>query len=552
MDPANIASHLPIMARQQPDALAIIVPHERDPGGSGCARYTYKQLDQESDRIAGGLRRIGIDKGTRTVLMIQPGLDFFALVFALFKVGAVLVAIDPGMGIKNLGKCLAEAGPAAFIGNRSAHLIRWLFRWGHTTLRTHVLVAKGPALGLGKFNINRIRRLGAEHNKTPTTETKPDDVAAILFTSGSTGLPKGVVYTHANFNAQVQALRTEYDIQPGEIDVSTFPLFALYAPALGMTSIIPDMDFTRPGHVVPRNIIEPIRRYEATTMFGSPALLDRVGRWGAKNKIKLPSLRRVLSAGAPVSARSLEQFSSLLGPDVQIFTPYGATECLPVCSIGSDEVLNETRIKTGQGGGICVGHPVEEMQVRIIRISDKPIPAWHDDLLEETNVIGEIVVQGPQVTEKYFNRQEATDLAKIPVADGSFYHRMGDVGYLDDKGRLWFCGRKSQRLRTTDCTLFTIPCEGVFNKHPIVLRSALVGITENTTTRPVLCVELEADSKNADPDQISNELFEIGAAYAHTAVIKDILFHPGFPVDIRHNAKIGREALGIWAAKQLQ
>jgi len=265
---------------------------------------------------------------------------------------------------------------------------------------------------------------------------------------------------------------------------------------------------------------------------------------------KLPSLRRVISAGAPVPASALERFQSLLADGVQVFTPYGATEALPVCSIGSDEILGETRIRTTEGGGVCVGRPVEGMSARVIGIDDAPITTWRDDLEVKRGEIGEIVAQGPVVTRSYFNRPDSTALAKITDPAGGFWHRMGDLGYLDAKGRLWFCGRKSQRVITPERTFFTIPCEGVFNAHRAIHRSALVGVTRNGVTEPVLCVEPDKDVP-MPREMLRQELLELGAARPHTQAIKTILFHNNFPVDVRHNAKIFREKLAEWARKEL-
>ncbi len=226
-------------------------------------------------------------------------------------------------------------------------------------------------------------------------------------------MPKGAVYSHGNFSAQVELLRQIYDIRPGEIDLPTFPLFALFAPALGMTSVVPEMDFTRPADVDPAKIIAAIEKFQVTTMFGSPALINRVGRYGEAEGIKLPSLKRAISAGAPVPASVLERFAGMLQGDAQLFTPYGATEALPVCSIGSDEILDETRHATDRGRGVCVGRPVPGIELEIIRISDEPIAQWSDDLKIADGEIGEIVVKGPQVTGSYFNRAAIQRPGKI-------------------------------------------------------------------------------------------------------------------------------------------
>jgi olefin beta-lactone synthetase len=536
----NIAAHLPRMAGLQPDTPAIIFPR-------GNLQLTFRELDSLSDRIAHGLTGIGIGRGMRTVLMVPPGPEFFALTFALFKVAAVPVLIDPGLGVKNLKACLNEAEPRAFIGIPKAHIARLLFGWGKGSIQT--LVTVGRRLLWRGATLSGIIAQSEEEPFHPA-KTAHDDTAAILFTSGSTGPPKGAVYSHGNFSAQVRALRTVYGIQPGEIDLPTFPLFALFAPALGMTAVIPEMDFTRPGSVNPDNIISAIREYGVTTMFGSPALINRVGRYGAEQDVTLPTLRRVISAGAPVPADVMERFSTMLDPETEIFTPYGATEALPVCSIGSNEILGETCQLTEQGRGVCVGLPVEGIELVIIPISDTPLDQWSEELALPPWDVGEIAVKGDQVTSSYFNRPEATRLAKIPDPLGGFWHRMGDLGYQDREGRVWFCGRKAHRVITPLETLFTIPVEGVFNSHPQVFRTALVGVGKRGKQQPVLCVELEKGVPAEEHGRIRRELITLGNKYPHTKCIVKILFHPAFPVDIRHNAKIFREKLAAWVTEQ--
>ena len=537
----NIAAHLPHMARHQPGTPAIIFPGKN-------RRLSFLELNSLSDRIAYGLVSTGIGRGVRCILMVTPSPEFFALTFALFKVGAVPVLIDPGLGLKNLKNCIKEAEPRAFIGIPKAHIARILFGWGKGTIRT--LITVGPRLFWKGFTLSHIIS-SQDDLPFPLAPTERDEVAAILFTSGSTGPPKGAVYSHGNFAAQVEALRTIYGIEPGEIDLPTFPLFALFAPALGMTAVIPDMDFTRPGKVKPANIINAIQRFGVTNMFGSPALIDRVGRFGGERGIRLPSLRRVISAGAPVPSRVIERFSRMLNPGIEIFTPYGATEALPVCSIGSAELLGETSRITDAGGGVCIGRPVPGVRVEIIEISDAPLPVWSDSLRLPLLQIGEIVVQGEQVTRSYFNRPDAVLMAKIAASSGNgFFHRMGDLGGMDEAGRIWFCGRKAHRVVTPEETLFTIPCEAVFNTHPDVFRSALVGVGAPGSQQPVLCVELEK-GRGKNREKIRRELLEIGRNHINTHGIKTILFHPAFPVDIRHNAKIFREKLARWAATRL-
>ena len=561
-DSNNIAAHLPAIAARRGDALAVAVPV----GGDRYEQWTFQRLDTESDALVRGLTRFGIRPQMRTVLMVKPGLEFFALVFALFKLGAVPVLVDPGMGVSSLGRCLAEAEPEVFIGIPKAHLARRLFRWARATVRINISVGPRRAAG-ATISLHQVRSAGQSAAPVEIFQPEPGAAAAILFTSGSTGPPKGAVYTHANFNAQVKALRELYAIEPGEVDLCTFPLFALFAPALGMTSIVPKMDFTRPGRVDPANIFAPIHRFSVTNLFGSPALIDRVGRAGAEQGVKLPTLRRVISAGAPVSPAAIEKFVAMLTGPAQLFTPYGATEALPVCSIGSAEILGDTRASTDRGRGVCVGKPVDDVDLAVIRISDEPIAHWSADLVLPPGETGEIVVRGPMVTGSYHNRAAATALAKIADSGsgdgrGGFYHRMGDLGHLDEQGRLWMCGRKSQRVIAAEGTCLTVPCEAVFNAHPSVLRTALVGVGATGSARPVLCVELESESRRANRAQLTRELLALGQSQPHTRGIRDILFYRpgklrgfggrGFPVDIRHNAKIDRAKLARWAAERLR
>ena len=544
----NIADGLTAMAQQRPDAMAVFAPAGRDAAGrTRHTHLTFRQLDELSDLAAVGLTRDGICDGSRTVLMVRPGLAFFALTFGLFKAGAVPVLVDPGLGIKNIGPALAEAAPSAFVGIPTAQLARRLFGWGKGTIQQFWTITAWWPFDELVSDFSGISRPRAD---PPFAARLPDSTAAILFTSGSTGVPKGVVYTHAIFQAQVELLRSTYGIEPGEVDLCTFPLFALFAPALGMTSVIPEMDFTRPGRVNPARIIEAVRDFGVNNLFGSPALIRRVGEFGSKHQIKLPSLRRVISAGAPVPASVLASFSTMLRPEVEIFTPYGATESLPVASIGSHTILGETRAKTEAGQGVCVGPTVDGMEAAIIAIHDGPIAAWSNSLKVPDGTIGEIAVRGPVVTQSYFGRPEATALAKIPDGD-HVWHRMGDVGYIDDRGRIWFCGRKAHRVITPDRTLFPIPVEGVFNTHPNVARTALVGVGEPGQIRPVVCVELPARFGRKDWERIRRELVETGRTNEATRGINAFLRHPSFPVDIRHNAKIFRDKLAVWATKEL-
>lgn len=545
-DRFNIASHLRRMARVQPDKKAVICPADRDRHGRVTyAHLTFRQLERESDAVARGLKAAGISQGTRTVVMVPPGLDFFALIFALFKTGAVPVVVDPGMGVRRMVGCFRESDPSAFIGIPKAHILRIIYPKFFRSVR--IWITAGRRWFWGGHTLRGIRQ--GSHQVFPLAATNRHETAAILFTTGSTGPAKGVIYTHGIFDAQITRIKTQYGIAADEIDLPTFPLFALFDPALGMTAVIPDMDPTRPARVDPTKIIEAINDHGVTSMFASPALLNRVGNYGKRNGVLLPSLKRVISAGAPVQPSNLAQFSALLTGNADVHTGYGATEAMPVASISGSEILSETRTLSEMGHGVCVGRPINGVEVRLVPITEDPIPdRTQCESLEKTGV-GEITVKGDIVTRSYYNRPQTDALAKI--RDGNeVWHRMGDLGRLDEQGRIWFFGRKSHRVITEKETLYTIPCESIFNNHPKVFRSALVGVGKPPRQKPVICIELHGDAGGGS-DELTRELLSLGQAHAHTRSIRTLLFHKGFPVDIRHNSKIFREKLALWAAKQL-
>lgn len=549
-EPTNIAGFLSVIAAIRPHEAAIIVPSRRDSASKGaCARLSFEQLDKDSGDVARGLLASGLQRGDRCALMVTPGIDFFTLIFGLFKAGIVPVLIDPGIGLKPLKACLDKIEPRGFIGITKAHVARVVAGWARTSIQVNITV--DTRLFWQGLTLKQVRKLGKSDTAFETVVPGQDEIAAILFTSGSTGLPKGVIYTHRIFIEQVNMIRDMFEIKAGEIDLPTFPPFSLFDPALGMTAVIPDMDARYPATVDPNMVYAVISEFAVTNMFASPALLNTVARDAAARSKKAPTLRRVISAGAPALPDTLQRMRSWLNEGVEVFTPYGATECMPICVVGSNEVLT-TRELTDAGMGLCVGRPFDRVDIKIIAVSDQAFEKLSDAVLLDATQIGEIVVHGPTVTPGYFRNDQATRLAKMLDDNGRLYHRMGDVGYLDEDGRLWFCGRKTDIVDTVDQCLYTEPCEGIFNAHKHVFRAALVGIGHPGVARPVICIELEQSVARPDWSQIEKELLEMAAAQEQSSGIKDFIVHPAFPVDIRHNAKINRALLAEWAAKRLQ
>ncbi len=540
----NVASRLSMVAKLAPSAIAIAQPNG-PPQPDGLRSYaltTFGALDDRTDSIARGLIQWGIRPGMRLAMLVPFGAPFIELVFGLLKTGASVILIDPGIGKKHLVRCLSEAEPDGFVGIPKAQAVRTLLRNRFPIAKWNVTV--GRRWFWGGRTLNQILAAG-ESSSVELPIVQRDDDAAIIFTTGSTGPPKGVLYTHGTFHAQIDRIRERYDIHRGSRDLACFPLFGLFDAVMGVTTIIPDMDPTRPADVNPVRLVEAATQWEVDQAFGSPALWNTVVRWAeAEGRERpFPTLKRVLSAGAPVPASTLEKLRKLVHPDADIVTPYGATEALPIASIESREVISETGPAAGKGKGTCVGSRFEGVLWKVIEIDDGPIEQI-DEIIELSNgKIGELMVSGPMVTQRYVVRSDQNAMHKVIDGD-RIWHRMGDVGYLDDRDRFWFCGRKAHRVTMKDRTLFTIPCEAIFNAHPAVYRSALVPRGQRPNQTPVILIETEASVVRLDHDQLKSELLDLASRNPLTRRIEELIIRDQpLPVDIRHNSKIFRERL---------
>ena len=543
----NVAFHLTQMARTQPDTSAIQILDITDKRKIQTT-YTFKKLDELSDQIARGLSDYGICAGQKTMLLVPAGIDFFCIIFALFKLGAIPVVVDPGMGVARMMKCFSKTRPTAFIGISKAHLLRYVFPKTFRSVTHFVSVGK-------KMALNTISYSTLMNTKQPIAFTpyipKPNETCAILFTSGSTGPAKGVCYTHEIFNAQIRHIQKGFHIEPKEVDCPTFPLFALFNPALGMTAVLPDMNTSAPIKSDPQKIIDTLLYQHVTSLFASPALIGLISNYAIKENINLPDIRRIISAGAPVLPDIVEKITSRISDNAILYSGYGATEAMPICKISSREILSETAEKSKNGLGTCVGKPLDGIETEIISISDDVIAKMIDTQILPLGEIGEIIVRGDTVTRDYYANETATQMKNI--TDGNiFWHRMGDVGWKDTDGRIWFCGRKNHRVEMGEKTFLTIPVESIFNAHPFVKRSALVGIVQNNQTVPLVCIEPQRTLSKAEKKRLTNELFEVANAHTVTNGISLFLYKKNFPVDVRHNAKIFREKLAVWAQKKMK
>jgi olefin beta-lactone synthetase len=530
---SNVARHLRIAANDRPEGPATKSPVSVSPTGEvRHATRTFRQLDQESDAAAAHLAQAGLAAGDRVLLAVRPGHDLIVGMFALLKLGAVPVAIDPGMGWSAFLDCVRRSRPTALVGVRAASLLSRLPFAAFRTLRARVTVG-GAAW----------RQALASDSATPRplSEVGPDTLAAILFTSGSTGAPKGVCYTHGMFDAQIELVRSTYGIRPGETDMAMLPLFALFNPALGTTTVTPLLDPSKPLAADPGPLVTALIGEKVTCSFGSPAIWGKVADHCEARGLKLPDLRRLLIAGAPVSGELLAKLR-VIAPHCETHTPYGATECLPVTTIAADELLGEARERALRGYGTCVGRPVSGVEIRVIRETDGAIATLADATPCAVGEIGEIIATGPSVTREYDGLPEATRAAKI--ADGArVWHRMGDLGSLDTEDRLSFFGRRVEKVRTADGDLPTESVEPAFRQHPQVFRCALIGLGVAPSQVPTLVVEPRAGAFPADDaarERFIAELRDVAKTCPLAEHVKHIVFQRTLPVDVRHNAKIHR------------
>lgn len=546
---ANVAQRISHHAVTIPHQIAIASPQgtHRQRSNRTYQTLSFYDLDQRSSAIAAGLQSMGMRPGQRIALLVRFGEDFIALVFALLKTGVTLVLIDPGMGRKNLLHCLAAAEPDGFVAIPQVHAIRWWY--GKAFPRARLNVTVGRRFGFSPSpTLEQLER--SSPNDYRLVDRTDSDPAAVIFTTGSTGPPKGVLYTHGTFNHQIDQLVSHYAIVPGRADLSCFPLFGLFNAVMGTTTILPDMNPIRPADVDPPRLLDAIDQWSISQSFGSPALWTAVGNYCQTTGRTVPSLHRVLSAGAPVSPRILRWMRAAINEKGEVHTPYGATEALPIASIESREVLGETATMAEQGRGTCVGKRFSGIEWRVIAINDGPIQKI--ELTEElaSGTIGELMVAGPVISPEYVTRQDQNALHK--VYDGSrVWHRMGDVGYFDEQQRFWYCGRKSHRVRNSSLTLFTEPCEAIINTHPSIYRTALIGIGAPPKQRPIAVVEPWPDKRprigSKEEMDLLSELQQKINANPVTQAIDEICIYPKrLPTDIRHNSKIFREQLVPW------
>jgi acyl-coenzyme A synthetase/AMP-(fatty) acid ligase/pimeloyl-ACP methyl ester carboxylesterase len=502
---------------------------------------TFAELDADVHRVAGGIVDLGVERGDRVALLVPPGLDLTACLYACWRIGATVVFVDAGLGVRGISNALKSATPAWIVGIPRALAAARALRWPGRRISA-VALTPGRARALGIVaTLDDLRTRG--DGKPAFTVPGPDDIAVVAFTSGATGPAKGVVYRHQQLQAQRDIVARLYEVKPDDRLVAAFAPFALYGPAVGIPSVVPDMDVTAPGTLRAAALADAVEAVHATLVFASPAALTNVvataDELTPEHRSALAGVRLVLSAGAPVPARLLRAVAELM-PNAELHTPYGMTEVLPVCDITLTEIE-----AAGSGNGVCVGRPLDEVKIAISALDDSGVAAGA--LTDQPGVVGEVCVHAEHVKDRYDKLWRTQQLSAHP--DG--WHRSGDVGHFDTDGRLWIEGRLVHVITSAAGPVTPVGIEQAAESVPGVRMAAAVGVGP-TGTQQIAIVVTTTDARRGG---LASDALATAVRSAVRRVIDvdvaAVLVAAKLPVDKRHNSKIDRRRVARWAAQVL-
>ncbi|WP_461187600.1 alpha/beta fold hydrolase [Arthrobacter sp. Z4-13] len=516
---------------------------------------SWQHLDRNIMDLAAGLRTAGVGSGSRVSLMVPPGVDLTVALYACLRLGAVVVVADAGLGTKGLSRAVKGATPDFLIGIDKALAAASVLGWPGRRISVRDLpAARRRILGV-ETSLTALARRGAGMSPEPSSQgPDPDADAAVLFTSGSTGPAKGVLYTHRQLAAMRNTVAETFGIRPGARLVAGFAPFALLGPALGAVSVTPAMDVTAPRTLTARALADAAAAIDATVVFASPAALRNVlatrdGVSGAGHNA-LGKVELLLSAGAPVPEPLLAEVQQLL-PQAALHTPYGMTEALPVTDVSLEQIQAADAdaaagTVAGAGNGVCVGRPVSGARVAVVPLAaDGTAPGF--DPVTEAGVTGEIVVSGPHVKETY----DRLWLTQRESAGLPGWHRTGDVGHFDAAGRLWVEGRLAHIVTAPGAVVTPVGAEQAIERLDCVRLAAIAGVGPAGTQAVVAVVEAVPPVRKAGPAAPQLAALVRKAALEAGVDVSAVLTVPALPTDIRHNAKIDRTRLSRWASRVL-
>lgn len=521
---------------------------------------SWDELSEKVDALAVGLSELGVKPGDRVSLLVQPGNTLTVILYACLRIGAVAVVADQGLGLKGMTRAVRSARPQWVIGAKPGLAVARTLSWPGQRISVDVLSARQAKLLGTVASVERLLRSHSGRRPDAVPHPSPEDPAAILFTSGSTGPAKGVLYTHGRLGALVALLRQQFAVKPGSSLIAGFAPFALLGPAIGATSVTPDMSVTKPSTLTAVAVAEAALAGEATMFFGSPAALRNVvataGELTDEQRSALGGIYLVLSAGAPVHPDLLDQVQELF-PHAEIHTPYGMTEGLLQADISREQI--HEAMSSGPGGsgqpGVCVGRPVDGVRFALAPLD--PEGRASEELVEPSSApgtLGEIVVSAAHLKERYDRLWHTDRQSRRDTYDGLIWHRTNDVGHFDAEGRLWIQGRLQHVISTPRGPVGPGAVETPVDALAEVARSAAVGVGPAGTQAVVVIVEPEGPAKalRTGRSPLARPEFARRVREASAEVpVSAVLVMDELPTDIRHNSKIDRTRLASWAAAVL-
>jgi olefin beta-lactone synthetase len=525
----NLVSHLAETAKRSPNQTAIF-----SASNDNVTKRNFKELNEDVSQCATYLQAKGLIKGQKALLFVKPGYELTVLAFSAIYLGVIPVIIDPGMGFRSVLSCIRSTKPDILIGVPLVVWMSFFFKNSFKTVHTKIRISKN-------FLHQHIFS-ATSRDCCPQASTKEEELAAIVFTSGSTGTPKGVKYLHKNFNSQVISLQDNFNITHGEIDLATLPIFSLFNPALGVTTVIPIMNPRKPASADARGLVETIKSHGVTTAFASPVIGKKIADYCTRQDELLPSLQRIFLAGAPSPPSLIDDLSKIL-VNGEVIVPYGATEALPVSFAKAKQIIQSQKsILAGEGS--YLGNPAPGVSVKIF---PSMAPALSARLAEHGELahgeIGEICVAGDIVTDGYYRMPGASIDARFSYENKTF-HRMGDLGYFDHDHCLRFLGRKAECIQTKNGLLETERCEPMINAILCVKKSALIGIGNPKEQEPCMVVEpVRQDLTEKEKQELTHKIISILSSSFPQFNFMRVFWEQTIPVDARHNAKIHRLSL---------
>jgi acyl-CoA synthetase (AMP-forming)/AMP-acid ligase II len=527
----NVVAAFERTVARVPSRTALVIDH-----GDRIETATFAELWDRVDRVSAGLVRAGLRPGGRVILMVPLSVVLYAVLTGVLKMGAVAVFVSPWLSPEQIASSADLAEADMYIGSGKSQLLRLR----HSGFRAiPISVTTGTRLWRVPARLS-LRELESSPGDGTVHSVGTSDPALISFTSGSSGVPKAANRTHDVLAGQQLALADEFPLRDSDVDMTTFPVFALNNLANGVTSVVPHMSFGEDTRVDAARAVSLMVDRGVTTCSASPPVIDDLAGHLRSNPDTRTGLRRIISGGAPVFDAQLASWRDAF-PDAEVMVAYGSTEAEPVSHIGAQERLAARSDVRPTAPGICVGRPVGRVRTKLIRIHDGPILLESGDWSSwemPGSEIGELVVAGDHVCRDYYRNPAATAETKITDGNGDVWHRMGDTGYFDGEGRFWLAGRVHSTIHRAGTPVHPQLVEqAALGDGAAVRRAAAVGVSDAELGERVVLV-LEAESTAGLENEVRRRLAESGQT-----VDEIIISGEPLPLDRRHRAKIDYSTL---------